>query len=160
VLQWHQVDGPYDTLVSGVDRATRFELYKGEQRTRDALKKRFLSELVAIDRYFTLLHRALNSSQLFFVAKFLPRWLSARGSWFHSLFASAFEFIDQTTMQVMLSCTSNTELIGTLTYLWGDHGIQPNEAPFALHALYDSHLTICMCYSPDYCAVLCYCSDI
>jgi all-trans-retinol 13,14-reductase len=133
-LQWADMGCVYERIVMG---AQRYEYPKGEAALRARLHSDFPDEGAAIERYFALVHEAVDAVQDFFALKALPRLL---GSVIKPMGRRNFHrHSDRTTREVLESLTSNQRLIGVLTAQFADYGLAPGESSFAVHALVTQH---------------------
>jgi len=133
-LEWADMGPVVERIVMGDDR---YEYPKGEQALKARLHADFPDEALAIDRYFELVHQAVDAVQDFFAVKAFPRLIGAvvkpmaRRN-FH-------RFSDRTTREVLESLTSSQRLIGVLTAQFADYGLPPADSSFAIHALVTQH---------------------
>ncbi len=128
-LRFATVGSPYDIVrLPGYE----FPVEAPLAAYRARLEAEFPGEGVAIEAYFAACASAQRASVALFGAGALPapiaalvRWLNA-GRIRRALGASATEAV---------CCVRNSRLAAVLTSRWGDYGVPPERAPFAVHAL-------------------------
>ena len=137
-LEWTLLDDEYDVAVQ---RGVRFGIPSGRQRYIDKLIAAFPEEEAGIRDYFDLLHRQQQSAGLFFAGKVVDSLVPAAvGAVLHSAMSAAFwRGSDRTVEEVMFPLVSNPRLRDILSYCWGDYGMPPDKASFALHAMVVNH---------------------
>jgi all-trans-retinol 13,14-reductase len=133
-LAWADMGPVYDRLLIGGDA---YDLPKGEENLRAALKGWFPGEAAAIDAYFALVHQAVRGLPRFQTEKALPGPVAAVvGGLLRRPFL---RLAGRTTREVLESLTPNQRLIAVLTAQYGDYGLPPAESSFGIHALVTSH---------------------
>ncbi|MGK5093092.1 NAD(P)/FAD-dependent oxidoreductase [Deltaproteobacteria bacterium TL4] len=140
-LQWAKMDEVYDRLVF---KEATYDLVSGTRNLTEKLCGYFPEERKAIERYVRLVYQVNTASGLFFMGKFLPPWLNTvtqpvTSRKFHQL-------SDQTVKEVLGSLTKNPQLQAVLAGQWGDYGMPPSEASFAIHAMVAKHYFDGACY--------------
>lgn len=133
-VTWAAMEACYDRYFIGDEV---FDAVAGKAEFRDALVARFPAEEAAIDQYLSLVDR---------VAKAMPRLAMLRGlpSWAATVAGPLIEWrmpreLGQTTWEVLSSLTSNRDLIAVLSGQWGDFGLPPRRASFAMQAMITRH---------------------
>jgi len=96
------------------------------------LKATFPNEVAAIERYFTAWDEAKKASMALFAAKALPALLAAPVRWFNA--RRVRRALGSTTAEAVCDI-GDRRLAALLTARWGDYGMVPAQAPFAIHAL-------------------------
>ena len=134
-LQWAPMDPCYDRIIIG---GRRYDFIAGRENFAAELKKHFLSEAEAIDRYVALVQKVARAVPRFFAGQAMPEPLGRA-------YAAAVrdrlvpEEMLKPTREVLESITGNQELIGVLTGQWGDYGLPPAQASFLIHAVLVKH---------------------
>ena len=121
----------------------RWPMPSGKAALRAALIASFPAEARAIDRYFAAVASQQAAAGLFFAHKAIAGWLPTCCK-LNKLIAGCmgcrhFAISDRTVSEVLASLTTNAELISVLTYHWGNYGLPPSEASFAMHAMVANH---------------------
>jgi all-trans-retinol 13,14-reductase len=133
-LEWADMGEVYDRVLLGGEQ---YDFVKGADTFKRALKGRFPAEAEAIDAYFALVRRVVESAPRFYMEKALPRPLPALiGPFLRRRFLG---LARRTTAEVLHALTGNRRLIGVLTAQCGDYGLPPGESSFAIHALVTNH---------------------
>lgn len=133
-LAWADMGEIYDTIIIGEDR---YPFPAGRDNWRRAMRQWFPREGVAIDRYLELVSACVQSSQLFFAEKVLPRPIAAIVG--GAMRRKMMKLGSRTTLDVLRELTSDERLIGVLTGQYGDYGLPPSQASFFMHALVINH---------------------
>jgi len=134
-LKWAPMDPCYDRIIIG---GRRYDFIAGRENFAAELKKHFLSEAEAIDRYVALVQKVARAVPRFFAGQAMPEPLGRA-------YAAAVrdrlvpEEMLKPTREVLESITGNQELIGVLTGQWGDYGLPPAQASFLIHAVLVKH---------------------
>lgn len=133
-LSWEPMGDVVDTVVLD---GRRFEYLAGREAWRRRMREYFPEEAAAIDRYLELADEATHATRSFFAAKALPPAAAAvagpmmrRGFLRHS---------DRTLGEVLDDLTENRQLKAVLAAQFGDHGMPPRRASFAIHAMVFRH---------------------
>lgn len=133
-VEWEAMDDDYDVAISGDDE---YRFCSGWTTLKERLKMAFSEEKESIDRYFDLVHHtAQHLFPLLLVLKMLPERVSNFCTW---LFDRQLGILKMTTRQVLESITSNQQLMGVLSYHYGDYGEAPGRGAFLMHAIITSH---------------------
>ncbi len=133
-LAWEPMGEPVDTVVVGGER---YPYMVGRQRWRDAMVEAFPGEAGAIDRYLEVVRETVRATGPFFTASALPRpaqWLTG---W--KLRRPFLKWSDRTVAEVLDGLTENALLRAVLTAQWGDYGLPPSRASWAVHAMVFHH---------------------
>jgi all-trans-retinol 13,14-reductase len=133
-LDWADMGPVYDTFVIGNDR---YPLPAGRDAYRSALHGWFPKERKAIDKYLSLLDRAVATSQLYFAEKTVPRPVAAVAG--GMMRWPALRYARKTTLEVLRGLTRDPRLIAVLTGQWGDYGLPPAQSSFLMHAMVARH---------------------
>ncbi len=133
-LEWEPMGEVYDTVVIG-DR--RWEYVEGRTAWRERMHSYFPEQKVAIDRYLEKVQEAIGSARTFFAEKALPRSAAfVAGAWMRRTFL---RHSDRTLGQVLRETTPDPALRAVLAAQFGDHGLPPSQASFAIHAMIFNH---------------------
>jgi len=149
-IRWSKMDKVYDRAaispilsrhletasqckVRSVDWSDNFE------ETKAHLKSLFPTEIAAIDSYFRLVQWSTIAFPLYVALRMIPNWMSVIVESICRPFLST--FFHQTTRQVLETLTKNEELIGVLTYIWGDYGLPPDRSAFVMTGLVLDHFS-------------------
>jgi all-trans-retinol 13,14-reductase len=137
-LSWTQMDDAYDVAVMGGER---IPMPSGRERLRAALKARFPDEAAAVDAYFAAVDAQQASGGLFFAGKLVCGWLPARlARWLRARLSRAHTvFSDMTVDEALDEITRCEALRAVLTYNWGDYGLPPDRASWAIHCMVANH---------------------
>ena len=133
-LVWESMGDVVDTVVVG-DR--RFEYLAGREPWRRRIHEDFPEDTAAIDRYIELADEVAHQTKSFFASKALPPPAAAMlGPFMRRGFL---RLSDRTLGEVLDSLTGNPILKAVLAAQFGDHGMPPSQASFAIHALIFRH---------------------
>jgi all-trans-retinol 13,14-reductase len=128
-LRFAAVGSPYDIVrFPGLE----FPIEAPRAAYMARLKATFPNEALAIDRYFAACQAARKTSETLFAAKALPAPLAAIVS---LLNARRIRRMLGTTSADAVRDIRDRRLAAVLTARWGDYGLVPAQAPFAVHAL-------------------------
>jgi all-trans-retinol 13,14-reductase len=97
------------------------------------LKATFPADTRAIDRYFHAVHGAQKAMMAYFAMNAMPRPIAAIYRLLNK--GGITRWADTTAAVFIARVTANPQLAALLAARWGDHGMPPSRAPFALHAL-------------------------
>ena len=133
-LQWEPMGEVYDTVV--ID-GRRWNYVTGRENWRRQMHEFFPAETDAIDRYLELVSEATRSARTFFAEKAMPA-LAARvaGPWMRRGFL---RYSDRTLGDVLDELSGDATLKAVLAAQFGDHGLPPAQASFAIHAMIFNH---------------------
>jgi all-trans-retinol 13,14-reductase len=128
-LRFTSLGSPYDIVrLPGLE----FPIEAPRSAYVARLKTAFPEEIAAIDKYFEACDDAQKASMALFAARALPapvatvvRWLNAR---------RVRRALCTTTAESVREI-GDSRLRALLTARWGDYGMTPAQAPFAIHAL-------------------------
>jgi all-trans-retinol 13,14-reductase len=145
-LEWTRMADSYDIALQKKrggteDEYDRFEIPTGKERFETALVERFPAEKAAIRRYFDMIEEHQAKGGLFFGSKVITALVPTRiQAPLRSLLCGSYRSsADRTVKQVVDGLTDNVELKGILTCQWGDYGLPPAKASFAMHSMVASH---------------------
>lgn len=138
-LEWSKLDNVYDVAYN-CKTGKRLEMVDDPKKNRATLLKHFGDSLEAkaLDLYYSKCRKARIVAFIAFVLKVLPPvflklcWTFGFG-WLYKRFCLG------TTYQVMKSCGLTDDVIGALTYSYGDYGTPPCKSPFFVQAFMASH---------------------
>lgn len=132
-LQWASLGAVYDRVQIG-DFA--FDFVAGRENLRAALHAAFPDEKAAIDGYFQAVRETVAASQSYFAAKALP---GAVGRLAQRLSRGFYRFADRTVDEVLTEVGASPRLKAVLTAQYGDYGLPPRQASFAMQAMLANH---------------------
>ena len=128
-LRFTSVGSPYDIIrLPGLE----FPIDAPRAAYMARLKATFPAEAAAIDRFFTACQAAQKTSQTLFATRALPAPLVAI---VQALNARRIRRALDTTAADAVRDIRDRRLAAILTARWGDYGMVPAQAPFAIHAL-------------------------
>jgi all-trans-retinol 13,14-reductase len=135
-LEWADMGEVYDKICIGDEV---FPFHKGPENFKQHLRDQFrgAEDQRAIDEYVDLVYEVAGYAQQFFMEKALPPLLGRVAA--PLLRRKYMKYARRTTGDVMRDLTDNDKLIAVLTGQWGDYGLPPNEASFAMHAMVAKH---------------------
>ncbi len=133
-LKWASTGDVVDHIVIG-DR--EFEYLAGRDRWRERMLEYFPAEGEAIDRFLDLVGQSRMSSMGFFGEKAVPGLMAWTFGW--AMRRSFLKFSDRTLGEVLDGLTKDPMLKAVLSAQYGDHGMPPAQASFAMHAMVFHH---------------------
>jgi all-trans-retinol 13,14-reductase len=133
-LEWEPMGEIYDTVVIN---GQRWEYVTGRENWRARMHTYFPDEAGAVDHYLDLVSQAVAGARTFFAEKAMPGIPALiAGPWMRRRFL---RHSDRTLGQVLDEITDNSTLQAVLAAQFGDHGLPPNEASFAIHSMIFNH---------------------
>jgi len=133
-LRWEPMGEVTDTVVIG-DR--RVEYLAGREAWQRRMHLEFPSETVAVDRFLELVGEATRAARGYFAAKALPPAAALlAGPWLRRGFL---RHSDRSLGAVLDGLTQDPVLKAVLAAQFGDHGLPPAQASFAIHAMIVNH---------------------
>lgn len=128
-LRFAAIESPYDIVrLPGL----AFPIEAPRAACVGRLKATFPDETAASDAYFAACDQARRASTMLLTAQGLPAPIAAVVRWLNSRRArNAFG----TTSAQAVREVRDQRLAALLTARWGDYGMTPERAPFALHAM-------------------------
>jgi all-trans-retinol 13,14-reductase len=133
-LRWAPLPEVYDSIELG---ERRYGLPAGRARFIEALSDRFPREGDAIRAYVDLVRATARQSSTFFLARALPGLVTRL---VQPVVSRGFKQIaGRTTREVLEELTRDEELLAVLTGQYGDYGLPPRQASFAIHAAVVAH---------------------
>jgi len=146
-LEWSKCDRVYDTWVDSRDFERSIPFCDDHSKNVETLaatphfSQDSSSECRAknLGKYRRACFRARAAATVIFAAKTLPRGFFLRFvlPLLKPLYRYAFERSLATVAKE--DCGMDDDLLGAVSYLYGDYGVPPSKAPFAMHALVESH---------------------
>ncbi|KAI8492213.1 hypothetical protein Bbelb_301100 [Branchiostoma belcheri] len=140
-LQWEEMDEEYDTVALGAfDKPRWIPIKKGYEQFKKNLLHHFPEEGKAINEYVSRLQSIQRGGVVYVVLKILPLWLakflvkSGLIHWFTCFFKHV-----RPLRKVTQELTDNKDLQCVMSYSFGDYGVLPEKAPFAMQAMVMSH---------------------
>jgi len=137
-LEWSPIDGVYDVAYNS-KTGERLEFVGDPKENRNTLLAHFPSlHPSALDLYYSKCRKARLVAYMAFAFKVLPPmatklcWKLGFG-WLYKRYCLG------TTWDVMKSCGLSDEVIGALTYSYGDYGTQPTKSAFFVQAFMENH---------------------
>ncbi|BFZ05382.1 hypothetical protein BsWGS_08421 [Bradybaena similaris] len=143
-LRWARLDDNFDTVAVGKpSQAKLFPMVAG--RYFQNLLELFPQDKEAILAFQALVKDASNSFFGLVILKILPLWIVNLliNTGLHHLLIKSYRkgYTTRSLQDVLDGLTDNKELKLVLSYICGDYGVIPKEAPFLLHALLIQHYT-------------------
>jgi all-trans-retinol 13,14-reductase len=137
-LKWSSIDKVYDVAYNN-RTGERLQFVGNRKENRDTLLRHFKSlKPSSLDLYYQKCRKARSVAYIAFALKTLPP-LATKLCWKLG-FGKVYErYCLGTTWDVMKSCGLPDEVIGVLTYSWGDYGTPPSKSPFFAHAFMENH---------------------
>ena len=133
-LLWAPLGEVYDSVIIGGER---WDYVAGRENWRKKMHTYFPEETGAIDRYLDLVSQAVTGARSFFAEKAVPAPFSPLiGPWMRRRFLRS---SDRTLGEVLDELTDNPKLKAVLAAQFGDHGLPPAQASFAIHAMIFNH---------------------
>ncbi len=133
-LDWAALPDVYDSIELG---SRRYEYVTGSRRFAARLGEYFPKEKAAIAQYVELVKSTARRGSLYFMSRAVPGPLAKLAS---PLVQAAFGHLAaRTTREVLRELTADEELIAVLTGQYGDYGLPPSQASFAMHAALVAH---------------------
>lgn len=133
-LDWEDMGEVYDKIIVGDDE---YDFVRGRRAWRKQMLEYFPGEEAAIDGYLERMRAVTQSAMPFFAEKVVPKALAAVGG---GLMRRGFlKLARRKVYDVLRELTDNERLITVLTGQWGDYGMPPREASFAMQAFVASH---------------------
>ena len=128
-LQFASIGSPYDIV-----RLPGFEFPIEAPRTAYVarLKETFPAEASGIDGYFAACDEAQRASHALFATRALPPSIAALVRWLNA--RRLRHALGMTTADAVREFR-DPRLAAVLAARWGDYGVEPSRAPFAVHAL-------------------------
>ena len=144
-LEWVEIDENFDTVVFNKPGTPikNFPFTKGHQDFKKQLLAQFPDEENAISKFFALLKVSRSASNVFVVAKILPKILIKIFLFLQldKIFFAKYNYVAKTSLKDVLdSLTTNDRLKAILVYPFGDYGAAPDETCFFMHAMLINHL--------------------
>lgn len=109
----------------------------GFKNLRKTLLAEFPEEAEAIDKYLNLVRETNNEYNRSFLWRILPRWLANMLK--SSLWDYSLNYSNRTVQEVLDTITPNDKLQRAFTYIFGDYGLPPSRASWAIHCLVFAH---------------------
>ncbi len=133
-LQWEPVGDVYDTVrIAG----RSFEFAAGRKQWLQRMTAAFPGARAALETYLDLVTRTVSASRSYFGSKALPPAADLVAGWAMRRRFRAFS--DRTVAQVLDDITGDPLLRGVLTAQYGDYGLTPARASWAIHAMVVGH---------------------
>ncbi len=133
-IAWAKMPETYDRVFLGEDS---YDLVRGGQAFKDSLARRFPGSEGALGEYLGTVLAATKSFTPFFVERALPRRLGALVG--PILRAPSRRWRASTVAEIVRPIVRDSRLFDVVTAQWGDYGLLPSEASFAIHAMVVSH---------------------
>mmetsp|Transcript_14328 Transcript_14328/g.28902 ORF Transcript_14328/g.28902 Transcript_14328/m.28902 type:complete len:663 (+) Transcript_14328:82-2070(+) len=137
-LEWSKIDEVYDVAYNQ-QTGQRIDFVGDHKENRKTILVQFPSlDPRALDLYKRKCRRARLVAYLVFTLKVLPPvvlkvcWKIGLG-WLYKRYCLG------KTYDVMKSCGLSDDVIGALTYSYGDYGTPPSKSPFFIQAFMESH---------------------
>lgn len=133
-LRWQRLPDVYDEVHIG---ARRFALRAGKDAFVDTLAEDFPRERETLGRFLGLLRKASADIGPFFLERALPRRTAALTGALAAMRAQ--RWFDRTVEDVLRPEIRDPLLFDVLTAQWGDYGLPPSQASFAMQAMITRH---------------------
>ncbi len=133
-LEWQPTGDIVDRIVVG---SREFEYRAGREQWRERMLADFPTEGPAIDRFLEMVGEARKSSMGFFGEKAVPAPIAFVFGWF--MRRGFLQHSDRFLGDVLDTLTDDAMLKAVLSAQYGDHGMPPSEASFAMHAMVFAH---------------------
>ncbi len=134
-VEWTRMPEPYERFSYP---GHEIELRSGRDGFFDAFLPHFPEEEAALRRYWRDIHRAMQGMAGHFMGRAGGRGLRALGGLVRALRPPRYH---RSTAAWLEQHVRSPELAAALTSIWGDYGLPPSLAPFALHAMVAVHYT-------------------
>ena len=133
-LEWEPMGEVYDTVVIG---GQRWNYVTGRENWRQQMHEYFPDGKEAIDTYLERVSEAVQGARSFFAEKAMPAIPALlAGPWMRRGFL---QHADRTLGEVIDGLTRDPILKAVLAAQFGDHGLPPAQASFAIHAMIVNH---------------------
>ncbi len=133
-LTWADMGAVYDEIVINGDR---YPFKVGKRAWRETMCDAFPNDVQAIDRYLAELKKLKLAAALYFADKALPGPLTTVAG--PLLRSRLLKLSSATVHEVLSGITQNKRLRAVLAGQWGDYGLPPKQASWAIHAMVASH---------------------
>ena len=135
-LKWADMGEVYDRIFFG---EKEYQFVKGVSNFKERLKEDFTDpkDQQSIDNYVDLLFKVADASRSYFAEKSMPPIVSKLGGSF--MRKKYTKYAEKTVYETLKEITDNEKLIGVLTGQYGDYGLPPKQASFAIHAAVAKH---------------------
>ena len=137
-MRWTKMDEVYDaTRIEG----QMFEMPEGKKNLKKYLLQQFPREAKGIEKYFDMVAEEQKCAPLFYAWKILYGYLPAFVSdWLQPFMTRAHIAIsDMTVKEALEDITDDPMLRSALTYHYGNYGLSPDKASFAIHCMVANH---------------------
>ncbi|XP_035688907.1 all-trans-retinol 13,14-reductase-like isoform X1 [Branchiostoma floridae] len=140
-LQWEEMDEEYDTIALGsFDKPRWIPMKKGYENFKNNLLQHFPEEGKAINEFVSRLQSIQRGGVMYVVLKILPLWLATflvKSGLIH--WVTCFFKHLRPLRTVTQELTDNKDLQCVMSYSFGDYGVLPEKAPFAMQAMVMAH---------------------
>ncbi|CAH1237999.1 RETSAT [Branchiostoma lanceolatum] len=140
-LQWEDMDEEYDTVALGsFDKPRWIPMKKGQEQFKNNLLQHFPEEGPAINEFVSRIQSIQRGGVVYVVLKILPLWLATflvKSGLIHWI-TCFFKHL-QPLRTVTQELTDNKDLQCVMSYSFGDYGVLPEKAPFAMQAMVMAH---------------------
>ncbi len=133
-LEWQPTGDVVDRIVIG---NREFEYRAGREQWRGRMLADFPSEGAALDRFLEMVGDAQKRSMGFFGEKAVPTPIAFVFGWL--MRRSFLRYSDRFLGEVLDTLTDDAMLKAVLSAQYGDHGMPPAQASFAMHAMVFAH---------------------
>ncbi|XP_041350180.1 all-trans-retinol 13,14-reductase-like [Gigantopelta aegis] len=143
-LDWVPMDQEYDVVAIGEPgKAKRYPMKSGpNQEYWDQLKALFPHNTEDVDKFRDLMLKVRKSAYAHYMLKFMPLWLARLlvvTGVYRLMYRDYFAYSQCSLQDVLDGLTNNADLKAVLSYIIGDYGLSPSEAPFTLHLSVINH---------------------
>ncbi|XP_078572011.1 all-trans-retinol 13,14-reductase-like isoform X1 [Branchiostoma floridae x Branchiostoma japonicum] len=140
-LQWEEMDEEYDTIALGsFDKPRWIPMKKGYENFKNNLLQHFPEEGKAINEFVSRLQSIQRGGVMYVVLKIVPLWLATflvKSGLIH--WVTCFFKHLRPLRTVTQELTDNKDLQCVMSYSFGDYGVLPEKAPFAMQAMVMAH---------------------
>jgi len=133
-LEWADTGGVIDRFSIG---ESEFIYPRGREAWKTEMLKAFPSEERAIDRYLELVDKVVMQAPRYFSERAVPRIVAMTAGPF--LRAAFLRLARRSLAEVLEELSPDPLFRAVLAAQWGDHGLPPSKASFAIHALVFAH---------------------
>ncbi|XP_064613670.1 all-trans-retinol 13,14-reductase-like [Liolophura sinensis] len=141
-LVWDSMGSVFDEVALGDPaKAKRYPLRSGKDEFRQCLVEKFPDEVPAIDKFLEMVNKCHGSTLMFVLLKSLPVFLSrllVKTGLVH-LVSNYFKYSTMCLQSTLDELTTNPDLKAVLSYSFGDYGVVPKKAGFAMQASLVNH---------------------
>jgi all-trans-retinol 13,14-reductase len=132
-VKWNSMPENYDTFIYP---DLTFKVRAGKEKFKSDLIKEFPNEKASIERYFEDIKKVSNWSGKYFVKQSLPQYADTLGD---MLLQNGIDYSQITLKEYLENNFVDEKLKAVISSQWGDYGLPPSKASFAIHVLVAAH---------------------